>query len=220
MNKVLSQQLFKEYDFLFQDPDTGKIEQLMMFGFECGDGWYNILSCLFSELADDINMVLWNKKNLKQEIEKTQEFLDKSKLSESHNPRKMALEKQLKRVLLEKDIGQVEEIRLNIAMLEEANQRLYQSEHYRLDSLYKQMAELDAELEQAKRNLPRVSQVKEKFGTLSVYGSFPENKRSAVNMAAKLSSVTCEKCGAPGRRVITNNYHQTLCSSHSEQNIS
>lgn len=38
---------------------------------------------------------------------------------------------------------------------------------------------------------------------------------SAENMVAKLSGVTCEKCGVSSLRDIVNYYHQTLCSNHS-----
>lgn len=50
----------------------------------------------------------------------------------------------------------------------------------------------------------KAEQVKEKFGTLSFYFSSTEDLReqvwALVRAAEEKSAVTCEKCGAPGKR--------------------
>lgn len=213
MNKEFSQKLFTSYDFLFRDSKTSNIDPLGGFGFECGDGWYNILDCLFYELGSDVIMLISEKERLSREIEKTKEFLEKPQMSEDQQQKMNALKKQLKRAVGKGEKEKAEEIRLNISSIEEAIQRLHESEKERFEELKKQLDELGRTLE----NAPRVWQVKEKLGTLSVYGSFPEHKKSAVRMAEKLSARTCEKCGAPGSCVIRNHHHQTLCSFHSDE---
>lgn len=213
MNKELSQKLFSNYKFLFQDPETGEIEQLMCFGFECGDGWYNILDSLFSELSDNVWSLTLEKEGLKREIEKTQIFIERPQ-SQPQNMKRIIYESQLKQALKRGDEQEAEDVRLNILMFDEAMERLVQSERERLNDLKKELENTDIEIELAKRNAPRVRQVKEKFGTLSVYGAFPESKQSAVNMAERLSSRTCEKCGSPGTGVVIDKYYYTLCQNH------
>jgi hypothetical protein len=58
-----------------------------------------------------------------------------------------------------------------------------------------------------------VSQVKEKFGTLRFYS--PGNDRIFwfIAMAEVLSGKTCEECGKYGR-TYTNGWHSTLCEEH------
>lgn len=218
MNKELSQKLFSNYKFLFQDPETGEIEQLMCFGFECGDGWYNILDSLFSELSDNVLSLTLEKEGLKREIEKTQIFIEKP-LSETQNRKRTVYENQLKQALKRGDEEEAENVRLNILMFDEAMERLVQTERGRLNDLKKELDNTDIEIELAKRNAPRVRQVKEKFGTLNVYGFFPENKQSAINLAERLSARTCEECGAPGELEINNHYYQTLCPTHSKKDV-
>lgn len=57
-----------------------------------------------------------------------------------------------------------------------------------------------------------VTQVKEKFGTLSFYycggDKYIDN---LVNEAEKLSSITCEKCGEVGKLENNNGWYVTIC---------
>lgn len=50
MTKELEKKLFKKYPLIFQDKDKSVKESLIPFGFECGDGWYNIINRLCSNL--------------------------------------------------------------------------------------------------------------------------------------------------------------------------
>ena len=61
-----------------------------------------------------------------------------------------------------------------------------------------------------------VDQVKEKFGTLRFYYSGGDDYISGlVSMAESMSGVTCEECGAPGKRV-GGGWITTLCKTHAE----
>jgi len=61
-----------------------------------------------------------------------------------------------------------------------------------------------------------VDQVKEKFGTLRFYYTGGDDYISGlVSMAESMSAVTCEECGAPGKRV-GGGWISTLCKTHAE----
>ena len=68
-------------------------------------------------------------------------------------------------------------------------------------------------------NIPgfKFSQVKEKFGTLTIYYDGPNNEddraivRQAVDDAEIKSSNTCEICGEPGERKSNNGWLSTDC---------
>lgn len=50
MKEELEHKLIIKYPNLFKGMTRPLTESLMAFGIECGDGWYNILDELFSEL--------------------------------------------------------------------------------------------------------------------------------------------------------------------------
>lgn len=69
-------------------------------------------------------------------------------------------------------------------------------------------------LEKAAKRIPKVAQLKEKFGTLRVYVDGGCNTaRGIVEMAENMSEVTCEVCGCPGK-TYTMGWHKTLCYEH------
>lgn len=70
------------------------------------------------------------------------------------------------------------------------------------------------DMHRAGLELPRVLQVKEKFGDLRFYVDHGDNQIFAlIEMAAYLSAATCEKCGAPGTRR-DGGWIKTLCDEH------
>jgi hypothetical protein len=52
MKLELEQRLIKAYSGLYRDVSKLPSESLMCFGFECGDGWFNILDRLSKALTD------------------------------------------------------------------------------------------------------------------------------------------------------------------------
>ena len=65
--------------------------------------------------------------------------------------------------------------------------------------------------------LVRVSQVKEKFGTLRFYYSGGDDYISGlVSMAESMSAATCEECGKPGR-TNSGGWLRTLCEEHAKE---
>lgn len=51
MNKELDQKLCSEFPSIFRDRHGDKTSTLMCWGFECGDGWYNIIRGLCLSLT-------------------------------------------------------------------------------------------------------------------------------------------------------------------------
>jgi hypothetical protein len=72
-------------------------------------------------------------------------------------------------------------------------------------------------LEAAEQKMPKLAQVKEKFGTMRLY---VDNSNPYVNglidMAEAMSEVTCEVCGSPGK-TYTMGWHKTLCLEHARE---
>lgn len=83
------------------------------------------------------------------------------------------------------------------------------------DGWYKIMEELCEKI----GNIPgfKFSQVKEKFGMLTIYYNRPNTEedrkivRAAINEAEDKSLVTCENCGEPGKRISTGGWLSTEC---------
>jgi hypothetical protein len=61
---------------------------------------------------------------------------------------------------------------------------------------------------------PKISQVKEKFGTLRIYADYiTDYQHGAINMAENMSAVTCEVCGDRGT-LRGGGWLRTLCDYH------
>jgi hypothetical protein len=66
---------------------------------------------------------------------------------------------------------------------------------------------------------PRISQVKEKFGTLRIYADYVTDYQSGIiTMAECLSAATCEVCGSPGA-LRDGNWIRTLCDHHHREDV-
>jgi len=55
MNKELDEQLVKKYPKIFADRNKNETETAMCWGFECGDGWFNIIDALCSNIQQYID---------------------------------------------------------------------------------------------------------------------------------------------------------------------
>ena len=54
MKQELQERLFKKYPNIFQDKDKPMQQTCMCWGIECGDGWYNIIDNLCSNLSETV----------------------------------------------------------------------------------------------------------------------------------------------------------------------
>lgn len=55
MKKELDEKLCAKYPLIFKDRNASMQSTAMCWGFECGDGWYNILDILCHHLSNDYN---------------------------------------------------------------------------------------------------------------------------------------------------------------------
>lgn len=51
MRPELQKQLFDNYPELFKEKDLPPTQSIMCFGFECNDGWFNLLDCLCKSIV-------------------------------------------------------------------------------------------------------------------------------------------------------------------------
>lgn len=63
MNQVLDKQLCEKYPKIFADRYKPMTETAMCWGFECGDGWFNIINILCSNIQSHIDWLRGQKAN-------------------------------------------------------------------------------------------------------------------------------------------------------------
>jgi len=91
------------------------------------------------------------------------------------------------------------------------------SEEEAQTELEKQKAKCVVKLEEAKENLPKVAQIKEKFGSLRFYLYNVDDVSNAVTTYAEaMSTSTCEDCGCPGK-TYRMGWYRTLCPAHAAE---
>ena len=59
MNDALDKQLCEKYSKIFRDRNKSAMETCMSWGFEHGDGWYNIIDAACSNIQNHVN---WKRK--------------------------------------------------------------------------------------------------------------------------------------------------------------
>lgn len=64
MKKELTEQLYSKYPLLYTDKEASMYKSLMAFGFEVGDGWYNLIDELSSKLEPLIQKFIKENPNL------------------------------------------------------------------------------------------------------------------------------------------------------------
>lgn len=185
MRKELDDELCKKYPKIFKNRHADMQTTAMCWGFEHGDGWYNIIDVLCD--------------NIQQHIDHTRRYrLDVLRYN---------------RALGEAIRGDTR------ALIKYFTHR--DSEWFRERAL-KQVAEVLADPEPQCRLVTEVcpqvimTQVKEKFGTLSFYYTGGDDIIDGmVRLAESMSARVCEVCGAPGKSR-NSGWIQTLCDEHAK----
>jgi hypothetical protein len=82
------------------------------------------------------------------------------------------------------------------------------------DKLIERMRIVEMNIQECKESLPKLEQVKEKFGTLRIYvSSVTPYQSGVIDMAEEMSEHICEECGAAGK-LYMKKWHKTLCPTH------
>jgi len=189
MRDELDKQLCEKYPKIFKNRFADMRTTAMCWGFECGDGWYNILDRMCALMQWHIDQ---NRK------ERVRNYLHNRKIRELiKDPKKI-------RAYAEKQYATYHE-----SYREEYVNRLMLE--LEVEPL-KQMKKIPYKCGQIV-----ASQVKEKFGTLRFYydgGDVGDGYfRGVEAMAEAMSSVTCEECGAPGQ-LRGGGWIRCLCDTH------
>lgn len=101
--------------------------------------------------------------------------------------------------------------------LDQARYKLRWEKEHPTDDGGIKYAEREADVQRAMEALPKIRQIKEKFGGLRFYyDGGDEVIDGAVRMAEAMASRTCEVCGRPGERR-GGDWIQTLCDGHYQQ---
>jgi hypothetical protein len=187
MNQILDQQLCDKYPKIFANRHEDMTTTAMCWGFECGDGWFNILDQLCAQIQHHIDWktAQYNRaarynqaltKALAGDHAELIDYFTYGDTPEPNTPSAKTLE--------------------NVAFEIKRNQ---------LRVLPQQVTQVVAD------------QVKEKYGTLRFYYTGGDERISGmVTLAEAMSAVTCEQCGCPAK-TRSGGWVRTLCDTHYQQ---
>ena len=186
MREELDKALCRKYPEMFKHRHADPRLTPMAWGFECGDGWYNLIDNLCATIHNhDINVFATRQYNIRyakmreDAINGDWRLFDEHYLPGLKNPEKYANWIQTQKEQLLGDIPQgFQNVELNQPVVCE--------------------------------------QVKEKFGGLRFYHvNGDEFVSGAVALAEKMSYTICEECGQPGKLRNTT-WMRTLCDMHAK----
>src|SRR5277367_5538928 len=199
MNSELTQRLVKRFPVLYQDYHSPMTQTCMCWGFDHGDGWFEIIWQLSLAIEEELNYSWlqerwflakkvffrwWN--TLLYKLSPVQD--DKKRREGSgtkEDPYRWVVTEKARRDVLASLASRVFPAR-------------------RSDDFHTWPARLQHLGFKAFVHWPRtgfaVMQVKEKFGTLRFYCSSAAAIDKYIRLAERLSSITCEDCGKSGKR--------------------
>jgi hypothetical protein len=76
MKQELDEALCEKYPLIFADRNKSMMETCMCWGFDCGDGWYQILDSLCGQIQSHID---WSHKNHRWDLKWNEENPDNSR---------------------------------------------------------------------------------------------------------------------------------------------
>jgi hypothetical protein len=187
MKKELDEALCKKYPKIFRDRHRNMLSTAMCWGFECDDGWYNIIDKACSNIQ-------WH--------------IDQSR---DQRVRALRYNRALRRALK----GDVRPLQMHFTYRENATDpseygiRDAAKVLAEIEPEYKTVPEACPQV--------IATQVKEKFGTLRFYYWGGDEYCSGVeSMAESMSAVTCEVCGSSGK-LRRGGWWKTLCDHHAQE---
>jgi hypothetical protein len=196
MNRELTQRLVRRFPVLYQDHASPMSRTCMCWGFDHGDGWFEIIWQLSLAIEEELDYS-WLRKRW---------FLFKKSFFRSWN----ALIYKLSPVIHDRQVqtgsGTTADPYRWIVVekapgdwLARMTSKLFGKRHsdFRTWRGTIQSLGFKAFVRWPQTGLA-VQQVKEKFGTLRFYCGGTEAIHRYIHLAERLSSITCEDCGKPG----------------------
>lgn len=212
MNPELTKRLLKRFPILYQDYYSSMTQSAMCWGFDHGDGWFEIIWQLSLAIEEELKYT-WLQKRW---------FLFKKKFSRWWN-RAVYTVSPIRQDKMRQEGSGIEGdpyrwvviekapldalARLASKLLRPPDPNVYGSWTASLQRLG-----FKAFVIQPYTGLA-VAQVKEKFGTLRFYCGGSETIHKYINLAERLSSVTCEDCGEQGTTAESHGWISTLCDA-------
>lgn len=202
------QQLCKRFPVLYQDRHSPMSQTCMCWGFDCGDGWFDILYQLSLAIEEELGYS-WLQSRL---------FLFKKSASRRWNDLIYRLSPVRQRKYRLEGKGTKESPYSQVLDHEDPprwDERIVQFLFGKTEKI--------GNFKTERLGLKRlrwdpftgfsVLQVKEKFGTLRFYtnGSTKTIDR-CIRLAENLSAITCEECGAPGNIGASGYWYSTRCA--------
>ena len=209
MNRELTERPVKRFPVLYQDYDSPMTVTCMCRGFDHGDGWFEIIWQLSLAIEEELDYSWFRK----------QWFLLKKKLFRSWNNAIYKLSPVQREKRRQEGSGtkddpyrwMVEE-KIRGDRLARLARTIFASG--RFDDYRSWPGKLQNLGFKAFIRWPctgfAVQQVKEKFGTLRFYCHDTDAIAKYIRLAERLSSVTCEDCGKPGK-ANQSGWIRTLC---------
>ena len=190
MREELDKALCEKYPEIFRDRHGDMTQTLMCWGFEHGDGWYNIIDAMCASIENHL-------KNNQSNIEFREKEMKRREMAAAGDW--SFLDTRIS--------GNPEWHAANPEWLEREKESYLSplGDHV----WYKDPVE----------KIPPVVavQVKEKYGTLRFYyDGGDEFINGVTTMAEYLSARTCESCGAPGK-MRKGGWIRTLCDEHAKE---
>lgn len=194
MRPELEQKLVKRFPVLYQDYSSPMTQTCMCWGFSHDDGWFEIIWQLSLAIEEELGYSWWQKRL----------FLFKKSFARRWNNTiyKLSPVRRDKQELV--GLGTKENPKRWVIV--EKAKPTWDEQIVR--ALFGEVEKI-GKFEAKRLGLKRlafwpdtgfaVQQVKEKFGTLRFYCNWNDQIRKYINLAERLSAVTCEQCGKYGR---------------------
>jgi len=206
MNSKLTKKLILTYPLLYGDFNKSPQETLMCFGFECGDGWFDIINSLSSKIEKEIERIVKN--------DKEYELCRYCGNKEEDHPKEGKLKIEYK-VARRIKVNYSSSSFFGKLWFNVATKINYVNMKCNIVTKKKAF-----ECPGYENSYPRAFQVKEKYGTLRLNMScYPDNINKWIEEAEEMSENVCEICGKKGKLRTDFFYVQTLCPVHYEERI-
>jgi len=187
MKKELDEALCKKYPKIFRDRHAPMTHTAMCWGFDIGDGWYNIIDRMCRQIQWHIDC------------------------SRKDRARALRYNRALSRALK----GDPYPLEMYFTFKKDATEPSEYAIRTVAEILASDETEFREVREACPQVV--ATQVKEKFGTLRFYYYGGDDYcRGVESMADSMSAVTCEDCGSPGK-LLMQGWHRTLCETHAKE---